>query len=182
MTILLPCGFFSFFYLSFFSSPNLSRRRLDVCHTSKDGVVLMRISDAGLKRAAGGSLKNTGRKKVDKNRHLGIVAQLCRAISSQLKHVSTIGKTYKAAICRSFRCPHNMVNFSSLAAEIGFQFGAVQPISTAFASWQRYCTAVNYSGRQPNFAALNKGPPMFGSVAITLGIDPHILVLYILVK
>ena len=28
---ILPCGFF---YLSFFSSPNLSRHRLDVCHTS----------------------------------------------------------------------------------------------------------------------------------------------------
>ena len=35
---------------------------------------------------------NRGRKKVAKNRHLGIIAQLCRAISSQLRHVSTIGK------------------------------------------------------------------------------------------
>ena len=31
---------------------------------------------------------NTGRK----NRHLGTIAQLCWAISSQLRHVSTIGK------------------------------------------------------------------------------------------
>jgi len=31
--IFLPCGFF-FFLSFFFSSPNLSRRRLDVCHTS----------------------------------------------------------------------------------------------------------------------------------------------------
>jgi len=30
--IFLPCGFF-YLLLSFFSSPNLSRRRLDVCHT-----------------------------------------------------------------------------------------------------------------------------------------------------
>jgi len=30
--------------------------------------------------------------KVTKNRHLGTVAQICRAISSQLRHVSTIGK------------------------------------------------------------------------------------------
>ena len=44
---------FSFF---FFSSPNLSRRRLDVYHTSTHGVTLVRISDAGLKRAARGSL------------------------------------------------------------------------------------------------------------------------------
>ena len=31
-------------------------------------------------------------KKVAKNRHLGTIAQLCRAISSQLRHISTIGK------------------------------------------------------------------------------------------
>jgi len=37
--------------------------------------------------------ENTGPKKVAKNRHLGTIAQFCRAISSQLKHVSTIGKT-----------------------------------------------------------------------------------------
>jgi len=44
--------------LSFFSSsPNLSRRRLDVCHISTHGVALVRISDAGLKRAARGSLE-----------------------------------------------------------------------------------------------------------------------------
>ena len=36
--------------------------------------------------------ENTGRKKVAKNRHLGTIAKLCRAISSQLRHVSTIGK------------------------------------------------------------------------------------------
>jgi len=36
--------------------------------------------------------ENTGCKKVDKNRHLGTIPQLCRAISSQIRHVSTIGK------------------------------------------------------------------------------------------
>jgi len=50
----------SFVLLSFlllFSSPNLSRRRLDVCHTSTHAVALVRISDAGLTHAARGSLK-----------------------------------------------------------------------------------------------------------------------------
>ena len=37
--IFLPCGY----YLSFFSSPNLSGRRLDVYHTSTHGVALVRI-------------------------------------------------------------------------------------------------------------------------------------------
>ena len=61
--------------------------------------------------------ENTGRKKVAKNRHLGTIAQLCRAISSQLRHVSTIGKkTLRSNI--SSTCPLNMVNFGPLAAEI----------------------------------------------------------------
>ena len=52
--------------------------------------------------------------------------------------------------------PDNMVNFGPLTAEIGRQFGAALQISTGFASWQRYCTESS-SGRQPNFAALNRG-------------------------
>ena len=58
--IFLPCGYF------FFSSPNLSRCRLDVCHTSTHGVALVRISDACLKPAARGSLKTQDAKKSPK--------------------------------------------------------------------------------------------------------------------
>jgi len=74
----------------FFSSPNLSRRRLDVCHTSTHRVALVQISDGGLKHAAHGSLQIQDAK----NSHLRTIAQLCRclAISLQLSHVSTIGK------------------------------------------------------------------------------------------
>ena len=39
-------SFFFFFLLSFFSSPNLSGRRLDVYHTLAHGVALMRIQNA----------------------------------------------------------------------------------------------------------------------------------------
>ena len=57
--IFLPCDFYlSFLLLSFFfSSPNLSGRRLDVYHTSTRGVALVRIYDAGRKPAARGSLE-----------------------------------------------------------------------------------------------------------------------------
>ena len=42
-----------------------------------------------------GLVGNTGRK----NRHFGTITQLCQAISSELRHVSTIGKkTGKTAI------------------------------------------------------------------------------------
>jgi len=38
--------------------------------------------------------ENAGRKKSPKNRHLDTITQLCRAISLQLKHVSTVGKKH----------------------------------------------------------------------------------------
>ena len=53
-----------------------------------------------------------------KNRHLGTIAQLCRAVSSQLRHVSTIGKKSLLSSNMSSTCRHNMVNFGPLAAEI----------------------------------------------------------------
>ena len=53
--------------------------------------------------------------KID--RHFGTIAQLCRAISSELRHVSTIGKNLFNSNTSS-TCPHNMVNFGLLPAEI----------------------------------------------------------------
>ena len=56
------CGHYIFalwflsFYL-FYSLPNLSRRRLDVYHTSTRGVALVRIYNVGLKCAARASLE-----------------------------------------------------------------------------------------------------------------------------
>ena len=55
--------------------------------------------------------------KVAKNRHLGTIAQLRRVISSQLRHVSTIKKILVKQQYLLYM-PHNMVNFSPLAAEI----------------------------------------------------------------
>jgi len=37
---------------------------------------------------------NAGPKNSPKNRYLGTITQLCRAISLQLRHVSTIGKKH----------------------------------------------------------------------------------------
>ena len=54
--IFLPCGLF-YLSINVFSSPNLSGRRIDVCHTSTHGVALVRIYNAGMKCAARGSLE-----------------------------------------------------------------------------------------------------------------------------
>jgi len=50
--------------------------------------------------------------------HLRTIAQVSQAISLQLRHLSTVGKSLLNSNM-SFRCPHNMVNFGPLAAEIG---------------------------------------------------------------
>ena len=78
--------FLSFFF--FFSSRNLSGRRLDVYHTSTHGVALckFRIHVWNVLQAA------RWKYRTQKNRHFGTIAQLCWAISSQLRHTSTIGK------------------------------------------------------------------------------------------
>ena len=79
-----------------------------------------------------------------RKRHLGTIPQLCRAISLQLRHVSTIGKNLLSSNIFP-TCPHNMVNFGLLAAEIvsgvwstpvtfnGFRFLAGRPSGWALA-------------------------------------------------
>jgi len=52
-----------------------------------------------------------------KIRHLGTIAQLCRAIPSQLRHISTIRKNLLNSNVSPTR-PYNMVNIGPLAAEI----------------------------------------------------------------
>jgi len=69
--------------------------RFDVYHTSTHDVALVRIYNAGLRCAARCTrlqlAENTRRKNDAKIRHMRIIAQSCRAISSQLRQ-STIGK------------------------------------------------------------------------------------------
>jgi len=61
--------------------------------------------------------ENTGRKRSSKIRHLLTITQLCRAMSSQLRHISTTEKKLLNSNI-SLTCRHNMANFGPLAAEI----------------------------------------------------------------
>jgi len=65
-----------------------------------------------------------------KNRHVGTIAQLCRAVFSQLRHVSTVGKSLLNADTSSTRL-HNMVNFGLPTAEI---------------CWRDWGTLANFNG------------------------------------
>jgi len=93
---------------------------------------------------------NTGRKNDAKNRHLRTIAQFCRAISSQLRHVSTIGKKLLSSNI-SPTCPYNTVNFGQLAAEI---------VSLVWG------TPANFDGFRV-LAALLHGTPLVGDSQIT---------------
>ena len=110
--------------------------------------------------------------KIAKNRHLGTIAQLCRAISSQLRHVSTIGKnllnsgTYPT-------CPHNTVNFGPLAAEID---SLVWGTTTNFNGFRVLAALLHGTpavGVSQTFGVEQRAPPIFGRATITLGIGPH---------
>jgi len=57
---------------------------------------------------------NAGPKKVAKNRHLGTIPQIFPAISSQLRHVSTIGKK----LVKQQYLPYMSPQYGPLAAEI----------------------------------------------------------------
>jgi len=76
--------FLPIYLSSFFSSPHLIGRTLDVWHSAnlkcRSEMCCMQLAE------------NTGRNKVANNCHLDTIAQFCRAISLQLRHISTIGK------------------------------------------------------------------------------------------
>jgi len=89
---------------------------------------------------------------VAKNHHLGTISQLCRAISSQLRHVSTIGKKNLLSNNEFSTCPHNMLNFGPLTAEIYW------PVWGTPSKFQRPSRLGSVTAhRQPNFVALNRG-------------------------
>jgi len=68
----------------------------------------------------------------------------------------------------SSTCPHNMVNFGPLAAEI------VLLVWGTPGNFNGSITAPHSStGRQPNCSVQQRAPPIFGRAAITLGIGPH---------
>ena len=80
----------------------------------------------------------------------------------------------------SSTCPHNMANVGPLTACISLPVWGTRHISTGFASWQRYCTALYYSGSQPNFAALNRRRHLYSAGRPSRWALTHILVFSIL--
>ena len=89
--IFLPCGFVLSSSSFFFSSPNLSCRRLDVYHTWHTWFGLCANLRCRSETCCTWLAANTGCKVIKKLRS-GHHHTTSRAISLQLRHVSTIGK------------------------------------------------------------------------------------------
>ena len=107
--IFLPCGFFllSIFYLSIFFFLAESQRPQVGCLPYFDTWCGPSANlECRSVRCCTRLAANAGPKKVAKNRHLGTMPQLCRAISSQLRHVSTIGKKLVKQQYLLYMSPH----------------------------------------------------------------------------
>ena len=126
-----------FLLSTFFSSPNVSRRRLDVCHTCTHGVAFSANLGCMSETCCVQLAENTGCKKSPNICHLGTIAQLCQAIFSQLRHLLTIGKILvkqqyflqTSSQCGEHRPTNNWDGLS-------------QQILTGFTSWLHYCSDV----------------------------------------
>ena len=94
---------------------------------------------------------NAGCKKLPKNRHLGTIAQLCQAVSSQLRHISTIGKNLLNSNISS-TCPHDMANFGRLSPEIDFVSLRHPSKFQRVSSLGLVTAATTLNEIQPNFA------------------------------
>ena len=78
--------------------------------------------------------KNTGCKQLPKIRCLHTIAQLCLAISSQLRHVLAIGKNLLNSNISS-TCAHNMVSIGPLMIEIGWWVWGTPAVLNGFRVW-----------------------------------------------
>ena len=172
-----------------------------------------------------------------KNRHFGTIAQLCRAISSQLRHISTIGKKlfkqqyvlHMSAQYGELRPTSGWDRFANLRHSSKFQRVSPLAFVTAATSLTEdqpnfaQCLAVSWagklyihfrgflppdwilsgakftlrpslafaymyigngtarhtsSGRQPNFAALNRGRHLYSAARPSRWALAHILVIF----
>jgi len=125
------CGHYTFvLFLSssfFFSSSNLSGCRLDVYHTSTHSeMCCMRLAE------------NMGHKKSPSQHHRmtlsGYIFATKACINNRKENLLNSNT--------SCICPHNMVNFGPLTAEISSGVCSTPANFCGFALWQHYCTAL----------------------------------------
>jgi len=151
--------FLSIFLPVFFSSLNLSGRRcLPYFYTwCGPSANLECRSEMCCARLAG----NAGPKKSPKLRHLGTIAQICRAISSQRRHIDNRKKPVKQQYL-----PHVSLQSGELRPTSDWDLLASLRHPSKFQRVLRLgsvTTRHSIRGRQPNFAALNRGRYLYSA-------------------
>jgi len=118
--------------------------------------------------------------KIAKNSPSGHHRELCRAISSQLRHISTIGKKLVKQQC----LPHISSQYSELRPTDGWDLLASLEHPSTFQRVSRLGSVTvrhSSSGRQPNFAALNRGRHLYSAGRPSRWALAHILVYFVFV-
>ena len=116
---------------------------------------------------------NTGRKNDAKKSPSRHHRTNCRAVSSQLRHVSTIGKNL-LSINTSSTCLRNMVIFGPLTAEIDSGVWGTPANFNGFCVLAALLHGSQVVGVSQTLRRWTEGPPVFGrTTTITLGIGPH---------
>jgi len=160
----------------FFSSPILSSRRLDVYHTSTHGVAFVRINLGCISETCcTGLAENSVRIKSPKIRHLRTIAQLCEALSSQQRQSEKLVKQQYLPTC-----PHNMVNFGPLAAEICWRVWGTPTNFNGFCLLAALLHGILVVGISQT-VALNRGRHLYSAGRPSRWALAHILVFVIIV-
>jgi len=173
--IFLPCGFFFFlsFYLSFLLAHSQPSRIacLPYFHTwcGLSANLGCRSETSCTRLAANG-----GRKKSSKIRSLRTIVQFYRAISSQLRHVSTIWNK----LVKQRYLPQMSTQYDEVQHTIGWdRFGCLEhPCKFQRVSRLGSVTTRHSSiGCQPNFAALNRERHLYSARRPSCWALAHIL-------
>jgi len=135
------------------------------------GVALVRISDAGLKRAARGSLEMQDAKIAKKSPSVHHRTNLSGYIFATKAHIDNRKNELSSNTSSTY--PDNMVNFSPLAAEIHPVVWGTPANFNGFRVLAASLQCSQVSGVSQTWGVEQRAPPIFGRAAITLGIGPH---------
>ena len=126
------------------------------------------MSEMCCTRVAG---NNTGHTSYSKNRHLHTIAQLSSYIFATKARVGNRKNVLNTNI--SSTCPHNMVNFGPLEAEICWRVWGTPANFSGFRILTSLLHGTLVVGVSQTLGVEQRAPPVFGRAAITLGIGPH---------
>jgi len=124
------------------------------------------------------SLEIQDAKLTQKNRHLGTIVQFCQPESSQLRHISIIGKNLLKLVKQQYLL-HMSPQYGELQLTSGWDLLASLGHHSKFQRVSRLGSITAWhcsNGRQPNFTVLNRGRHLYSAGRPSRWALAHILV------